>query len=82
MGGDEFVIFVKKTHVENVAFQDVIRESINEAVRLNGISYSICVSIGEACCDDNSLPISHYINKADEDMYVEKKEKKMKRQNR
>ena len=82
MGGDEFVVFVKKTHVKNVAFQDVIRESINEAVRLNGIPYSICVSIGEACCDDNSLPISYYINKADEDMYAEKKEKKMKRQNR
>ena len=72
VGGDEFIMTVSHNTVADIDFKEAIASSVSAVVKDRDFSETITVSIGQTCCDNPTIPLRHYIQVADQTMYIEK----------
>lgn len=75
VGGDEFIVGVRKSYIGSIDMKDAIRTAITNEIEQKNLPYELNVSIGKVECNDQKISLSKYIKLADNEMYKDKRSK-------
>ena len=78
-GGDEFIFSITPSDHKNMEFSPEkviidLQKALEDECRKLNKPYVVTISIGYTECNNPALPLSHYITKADNMLYLVKKE--------